>query len=138
MRLIYRSLLFFVFISFFQNCGEFKSPTDESLYSYSSRPDFFYDLRLVKVEIDSLGRKLYEFDLVVSFASDPDRDIHFQIAYSTLNRSAICPTQEFSSLQDGKHHHFQCLLPTPDTLYVRLSLILMGPEGKNEVRQYSF
>lgn len=136
MKFWQRMGLLAVCLSCFQNCGEFKADPYAVYYTYSSRPDFFYDLKMVSVEIDNLGRERYEFDLALSFATNVDQTVNYQMAFSTLDRSGICTTQELSAVGDSKHRRFTCMMPTPDVLYVQLTIL--GPTGEQEVRQYRF
>ncbi len=120
----------------FQNCGGFEANKSDVPYPYSVQPDFFYDIKLVSVEIDELGREVHEFDVAVSFASDSDQAVSYRVAFSTLNRSGICASQDRIATGDSKHQRFPCLLPTPEDLYIQLTLV--GPEGEQMVDQFRF
>lgn len=120
----------------FQNCGRFAAVDRSIVYPYSTQPDFFYDLKLVSVEMDDLGRKNYEFDVVMSYAKDIDQALNYRISFSTLDRSGICQSQDRTASGEDKHQRFVCLLPTPDDLYVQLKIL--GPSNEEEVQQYRF
>ena len=69
MRLFHSLGLMSLCLFLFQNCGEFAAEEREDIYTYDSRPDFFYDVKLITTEVDSANRKRYVFDFAVSFAS---------------------------------------------------------------------
>ncbi len=125
-----------LFVFAFQNCGEFKAADDGIPYPYTAEPEFFYDVKLVRVEVDNLGRKAYEFDVALSFATNPNQTVSYRMAYSTLDRSGICESEDRSASGNTKHARFSCLMPTPDILYIQLTLV--GPEGEEVVEQYRF
>jgi hypothetical protein len=105
-------------------------------YPYARQPDFFYDLKLIKVEIDEVGRESYEFDLVMSYAPNPNQTVNYQVAFSTLERSGICRAVEQSAIGFSKHERVACLLPSPNDLFIQLTLV--GPEGEQAVEQFRF
>lgn len=120
----------------FQNCGEFKATEMGVPYPYTSQPDFFYDIKLVSLEVDNLGREAYEFDVVATFATNPNQGVNYRIAYATLDRSGICESQEWTAIGADKHERFRCLIPAPDNLYIQLTLV--GPTGEQAVQQFRF
>ena len=123
-------------IFLFQNCSSFEASKEFNVYSYATQPDFFYDLKLVSVEIDSLNRELYVFDLVVSYAKDFAQAVNYQIGFSTLQLPGVCQTITGVATGVSKHTRFQCLLPTADSLFVQITLV--GRLGEEVVEQYKF
>ncbi len=120
----------------FQNCGNFQPNGLNIPYPYSTQPDFFYDVKLISVEVDDLGRQAYEFDVVSSFASNPNQSVSYRVSFSTLDRSGICASEDRTAVGMEKHERFDCLMPTPDDLYIQLTLL--GPEGEEAVEQFRF
>ncbi len=123
-------------IFLFQSCGSYDSNIEGFIYKYSSRPDFFYDLKLVSVSQDDVGRQTYIFDVAVSYASNLNQSVSYQMAFSTLLRTGICETQDEVALAGTKHERFICKLATPDDLYVQLTLV--GPNNETLVETFRF
>lgn len=136
MKIFYRLGLLAMSVLLFQNCGSFETNELGLVYSYTSKPRHFYDLKLVKVEKDELGRETFEFDLAISHAVNFDAPVSFFVAYSTLARSSSCPTSEHRAEGNTKHQRFICKIPVPDDLYIELSIFEEGQEP--EVAQFRF
>jgi len=136
MKVIYRLGLLSLCIFLFQNCGEFSGTGIEINYPYSSQPDFFYDIKLVSVETDDLGLKRFDFDVAISFASNINQAVSYRLAFSTLNRSRVCLSVDATADGSEKHDRYTCILPTPDDLYVQITLL--GPTGEEVVEQFRF
>lgn len=120
----------------FQNCGEFKSPEQRLTYPFSTKPDFFYDVKLVSVEEDEAGRQAYEFDVAVSLAEDQEQPVAVQLAFSTLDRVGVCPLFNATATGATKHQRHLCILPTPREIYVQM--ILVGPSEEQVTEQFRF
>lgn len=121
----------------FQSCGAPNALMDKSLsYSFGLETPFFYDVKLVEKEVDDLGRHLYIFDVVVSFAADSSAEVGYTLNYSTLSFSGVCFSTEGVARGSNKHFRSQCLLPKPDDLFVQLSLT--GPENSRLVKEFRF
>ena len=128
--------LLLICISCYQSCGQFRAATNVVPYPYTSKTDFFYDLKLVSVERQSDGTEAFVFDLAVSYAANADQTVNYQVAYSTNNRSGVCRTESLSARAETKHHWLRCILPTPTDLYIQLTMV--GPNGEREQLQYRF
>ena len=120
----------------FQNCGSFESSGFAGIYSYSSKPDFFYDVNLVSTETDELGRENYIFDFAVAYAHDPNQSVSYRVSYSTLNIVSVCANKDGTADGETKHFRAECKLPTPDDLYIQLTLV--GPQGEQVQEQFRF
>lgn len=119
----------------FQNCTSFKGKS-LSVYSYTTIPDFFYDLKLVSVEIDPENRELYVFDMAITYAKKTDQDVTYQVLFSVINFPNVCSPIDGTANGADKHIRFQCLLPTQNDLHLKLTLL--GPSGEEVVEQYKF
>ncbi len=128
--------LFILCLFLFQNCGKFEKIDDINFYSYTEAPDFYYDLKLVSVEIDSYQRQHYIFDLAMSYAHDPEQSITYQVLFSTLDISGVCNGQGGTADDESKNVRLQCLIPIEDKLFLQITLL--GPRGEELVQQYSF
>ncbi len=128
-------LIFFIIFAF-QNCGKFYANDHRSIYSYSSAPDFYYDIKLQEVLIDSAQRESYKFDFAVSFSRNPNSPVSYQINYSTPKLNPSCPPTQGVATQATKHLQLSCLIPTSDDLYVEI--IMVGPGGETVTDQFRF
>ncbi len=128
--------LFSLVVFLFQNCGSFEARETEDIYTYSSQPDFFYDLKLVSVETDSTSRQRYVFDLAMSYAPSATQAVSYRVAFSTLGISRVCLSIDGTADEQSKHIRFQCLLPAPDDLFIELTLV--GPESETLKEQFRF
>ena len=133
---------FFVFLSLFlfvfQNCGSFESVDTPNLYSYTEKPDFFHDAKLVRAQNDNLGRREYLVDFAVSYSQDPKQDVVYQLQFSTLKISNVCNTVEEKASGENKHFRARCLIPVPESLFVQLTLLGPEEEGKQMTHIYRF
>jgi hypothetical protein len=120
----------------FQNCGSFEADDRAGIYPYQVRPDFFYDVKLLRVEEDELMRQRYVFDIVASLAEDVGAEISYRVNFSTLIMSAVCQSTQGTVRGNAKHFRTQCLLPVPDDLYIQLQLF--GPQGQELVEEFRF
>jgi len=135
MKLRLLTLLSFCFVVF-QNCAPFESAELFQVYSYSERPDFFYDLKLLRIEEDELLRQRFLFDVAATLAEAPAAPVHYRLSFSTLMIPAVCQTQEGIATGAAKHFRVSCLMPLPDDLYVQLEL--EGPQGQRQAEEYRF
>ena len=136
MRLFHSLGLMSLCLFLFQNCGEFAAEEREDIYTYDSRTDFFYDVKLITTEVASANRKRYVFDFAVSFASNPNQSVGYQLQFSTLNFVGVCRTTGDIVDGVGKHFRSECLMPTLEDIYIQLTLT--GPENENVVDQFRF
>ncbi len=136
MNIFYRLGLLSLCFFLFQNCGSFEKAEVDNFYSYNEPPDFYYDLKLLRVELDQNQRQRYTFDLAMSYAHDPDQSITYQVLFSTLDISGVCRGQDGTADDDTKHVRLECLIPVEDRLFLQLTLL--GPRDEEVVRQYSF
>ncbi len=120
----------------FQNCAPFKSADLFQVYSYSERPNFFYDLKLIRVVEDELLRQRFEFDVATTLAEAPAAPVNYRLSFSTLIIPEVCQTLEGVASGASKHFRVSCLMPLPDDLYVQLDL--EGPQGQRQVEEYRF
>ena len=120
----------------FQNCGKFEGPGNSRFYKYSTAPDFYHDIKLISVSLDTSGREEYVFDFAIAYAHDADQSLTYRVAFSTLNFSGVCRTQERTADQDTKHFRLSCKMPVEDVLFLQLTLV--GPQGEELVDQYQF
>ena len=120
----------------FQNCGKFERPRNSKFYSYTTAPNFYHDIKLISVSLDSAGREEYVFDFAIAYAHDADQSITYQVAFSTLNFSGVCRTQERIADAETKHFRLSCKMPIEDVLFLQLTLL--GPQGEEFVDQYQF
>lgn len=136
MRILKVFMILILLLFVFQNCGSFKAANENRIYTYSSAPDFYHDIKLVLLEVDELGRQQYSFDLAVSYAHDPSQAISYQVSFSTIKISSVCQVAEGTANGESKHFRVNCLLPVPDELYVQL--VLVGPQEERVTRQYRY
>jgi hypothetical protein len=126
----------------FQNCGSgFKANNNLDIYPYSSQPDFFSDIKLVSTEIDETGRQRFEFDTVVSMASNPEQTVNYQLIFQTMDSNSgnlfpACPEVTSSATADTKHQRHVCIIPLPEALFVEMTLL--GPNGEESLSQFRF
>ncbi|MEM7645559.1 MAG: hypothetical protein AAF203_01505 [Pseudomonadota bacterium] len=120
----------------FQNCGSLNSAPQESATLFSENPVFFADMQLVSVETDDLRRELYTFDVALSLASNHEAPVEYLINFSTLIIVGVCSSVAGTAQGNTKHFRVQCLLPTPDDLYVQLNL--SGPDNQTLTQQFQF
>ena len=135
-RPLFRMGLFSVMVFAFQNCGGFEAADRSVPYPYSTRPDFFFDVKMVSLRTDELGRESYNFDVAITFATNPNQSVNYRVAFSTLDRTGICRSVDQTAIGPNKHQRFPCTLPTPDDLYLQLTLL--GPNGEENVEQFRF
>ena len=135
MKLKMLSLISFCFVAF-QNCAPFESATGFEVYSYRERPDFFYDLKLLRVEEDDLLRQNFIFDIAATMTDAPDAAVNYRVSFSTLIIPAVCQAQEGVAAGPSKHFRISCLMPIQDDLFVQLEL--EGPKGQRQVEEYRF
>lgn len=136
MRLLYNSCLLSLVFFLFQNCGKFEKVDDFNFYSYSEAPDFYYDLKLLSVELDNHRRQRYVFDLAMSYSHDPEQSISYQVLFSTLDISGVCGGQDGTADDETRHIRLECLIPVEDKLFLQITLL--GPRNEETVQQYSF
>ena len=131
------SALFTLVLFFFQSCGSFESIALPVFYPYTTKPDFFYDLKLISAETDDLNRRQYMIDIAMSYSQDPEQSIDYEVQFSTLKIANVCPTQNGSAVADKKRILAQCLIPISDeNLFVQF--ILQGPDNKSLRKIYKF
>ncbi len=128
--------LIFLLIFVFQNCAPFYANDESSIYSFRSPPDFYYDIKLAEVSVDSSLRESYRFDVAISFAHDPNLPVNYQLNYSTALLNPVCPASQGTAHQATKHLSLSCIIPTSDDLYVEL--ILVGPNGETVTDRFRF
>lgn len=120
----------------FQNCGSFEAIEQGSDIAPFSQPNFFFDIQLVRVDVDELKRERHIFDIVVSLASNPEAPVDYLVNFSTVLISGVCPSVQGIAEGATKHFRVQCTLPTPDELFVQLKLT--GPSSETITLQYGF
>ena len=103
--------MFTLILFLFQNCSPFESHSVLNFYPYKSKPDFFYDLKLISVKTDNANRKQYVIDVVISYSEEPQQDVDYQIQFSTPKISNVCETLERVAADHGKHFKTSCLIP---------------------------
>ncbi|MCJ8276346.1 MAG: hypothetical protein MJK18_05870 [Bdellovibrionales bacterium] len=138
MKLLKRNLIFLYLCFFmFQNCAPFESLDDTFFYTYQSRPDFFADFKLVETEQrENDGTQLFNFDLAVSYATNPAENLGYRVDFSTIAQSGICSFSEGLVNNTNNHVQVQCILPVDVQLFVRV--MLRGVNGEQEEFQYSY
>ncbi len=131
-------VLFILTFFSFQNCSSFEGVHSLSdFYPYTTRPDFFYDLKLIRSEVDENNRRRYVIDIVMSYSQDPEQGIDYELEFSTLEIANVCPTRRGSAVGDSKRVLVECLVPVPDEeLFVQL--VLRGPDSENLRKVYKF
>lgn len=119
-----------------QNCGDpFEANVSQSLYPYEERPDFYHDVKLVEIrERDQLTR--YEFDIAMSYASDPEVPVEYLVQFSTLIISAVCMNESGTAEGNSKSFRVSCSLPIPEDLYIMLRM--RGPQEEEVAHEYHF
>ena len=132
----FRFIPLFVLIAFtFQNCGGFEAASFD-FYSYSSQPEFFYDLKLVESEVESDGRKTFKFDVVLTYVRDASQAVQYQFEFSSLNSENICASVSDVAQGDTRHFSMTCRIPADDYSHVRMTL--SGPDSAQEQKIFRF
>lgn len=121
----------------FQACGgPFQANNLYVLYRYREKPDFFYDLKLLKVEVDAENRQEYTFDLAISYAQNPFQEVNYSVQYSTIAISGVCEAFTASALNETRHRQIKCKIPAADALFLQLSLV--GPNAETTTDIFAF
>jgi hypothetical protein len=128
--------LFSLIVFAFQNCGTFEAANQFQYYSYKSSPLFYFDFKLVEKSMDDLGRQKFVFDVVISYALDLNQSASYSVNFSTKMIPGVCSAATGSAISNSKHFRTECLIPTPDDLYVQL--MLSGPNGESLTQSYRF
>ena len=129
--------LFSLTLFSFQNCSSFEGIPLPGFYPYRKKPDFFYDLKLIRSETDETNRRRYDIDIAMSYSRDPEQSIEYEVQFSTLKIPSVCPSKSGFATDDNKRIFVQCLIPVPnENLFVQF--ILKGPENKNLKKIYKF
>ena len=135
---LWNFFVLFILITFsFQNCGSFEGIPIPDFYPYRTKPDFFYDLKLIRSETDKVNRRRFDIDIAISYSRDPNQSVNYEVQFSTLKIPNVCPTKNDFSFGDKKRVFIQCLIPIAnENLFVQL--ILKGPGNESFKKIYQF
>lgn len=120
----------------FQSCGSFEGVKESQEYPYSVGTDFFYGVQMVGVSQDDAGRSVYEFDVALSYAQDPDQAVSYQVNGYDEDFGRVCQTTGDDVEGEDRHFRVVCKQTLEGAIYIELRL--EGPNDESTSQTWRF